>query len=590
MKKTLLITLLISVKIILSQTYLVPYKIGNKMGLSDELAKLVIKPQYDAIEYLYTETNENYFKYTNVSLKTDTVISYGNKKVAQDKKVYTYGLYKKNKILITNQSCSDFIVYPNFIVASTNAYNALNCVVYNLKGKQLTTEPIYHLLVNEQRVIGKLKNMNSKYSLLSIYQRDDNKNSTFSLALFDNEKQDITQWLLKKVSAFKVEKDQIKNTLTGFTFKDNKGVQHKFLRVTNNKFEIVEQYHLTIAQKVDLAKSEIYEGVADFGGVTEFMGYDSPAVPEYEKNPNSFDEVSLNKYPKTDNEKRKFTYYIKKRSDDSLFFVEPNLEHLWYTKNQIATYIKVPNNVSIMYLNSESSQEYLHLIYKKENKFGILNRGIFSEIVYDSLLYFGYDFIAGIKTNNKMHFGIIKPNGNEMLPIIYDSIRTGIKQVEYIDVETINREQRTSIFALTNKKNDYGYLNLLCKYWQLKETMNTVYKGGKVGITGNNANEIILPAEYDFIAKNNIHYSGIRKSDFYIAKKNNKYNIPNIEFNHALNKYELKKNVQLSFNFIPNFCIDNYYKIKGLKIFGLYDENNKFLGYANENGLEYFEK
>ena len=202
MKKTLLITLLISVKIILSQTYLVPYKIGNKMGLSDELAKLVIKPQYDAIEYLYTETNENYFKYTNVSLKTDTVISYGNKKVAQDKKVYTYGLYKKNKILITNQSCSDFIVYPNFIVASTNAYNALNCVVYNLKGKQLTTEPIYHLLVNEQRVIGKLKNMNSKYSLLSIYQRDDNKNSTFSLALFDNEKQDITQWLLKKVSAF----------------------------------------------------------------------------------------------------------------------------------------------------------------------------------------------------------------------------------------------------------------------------------------------------------------------------------------------------------------------------------------------------
>ncbi len=597
MKNLTIICLFLLSKLLFTQTVLVPYKVGNKFGLSDEKGKLIVKPEYDGIEYLHNKYIENghYFKYTNVSLKTDTIIRYNSKKKeAEEKKVYSYGLFNQSKLLIKDQVCSDFLIYPYLIIASTNPHNAERCALYNLKGKQLITEPIISMYVNDKRDLGYLSVLSKKHTLLSIMQKNEDNRRVLSLAVYDNDKQEITQWLLNNVLSFKVEENQKAPTVTGCKYQDKDGIHEKYMRFKNNKFEIVTQTELTQSEKESLfkRKTELYGsgsssgngGRQDRGILSKNYSDNDVAVP----NDIMIEGKEIETYPETEAEKHRYTFYTKAKENDTLFFNEPNTRELFSSKPIKTSPILIPKELEIIYVDKVSSNQFLQLIYKKENKYGIVNRGVFNEVLYDSVLYFGSDFIVGIKKENTYHFGIIKANGTKILPILYDSICSGIKQAEYLDPDRNYYELYQRKFTLKNKKDDSNSSKTFCAYWKKRETANTFYKDGKAGILDYNTNEVLMPAEYDFIAENVMNYTGFKKSKFYILKKNNKYGVTTIEYNYTLKKLEVKNTIQPLFNYIPCYYIDNYYNVKYFKLFALLDENGKGIGYANESGLEYF--
>jgi hypothetical protein len=114
-----------------------------------------------------------------------------------------------------------------------------------------------------------------------------------------------------------------------------------------------------------------------------------------------------------------------------------------------------------------------------------------------------------------------------------------------------------------------------------------VYKNGKAGMLST-LTETIIPAEYDMIVDNGLHYSMPRKSEFVILKKNGLYGVTEIKFNRELKKHESVNTIQPVFNHIPAFYINDYYNIQGLRLYGLYDQDFKFLGYADKSGRKYY--
>jgi len=581
MKYTVIIIVIFFSKISLSQSALVPYRIDNKFGLSDEKGKVIVKPVYDEVKYL----KNYYFKYTNTNITKDTVIHFGKKEV-RERKSRSYGLFYKDKFLINDQECSEFLIYKHFIIASINPYHAEKCVLYNLKGKQLTTEPVSAMYVNDKRDLGYMSVVSQKHTVLSIFHRDEKNNRTFSLAIYDNEQQEIIQWLITKVYNFKAIATQKGTLVTGCSYTDEQGMQEKYIRFKNNNFEVVDYNALSQVELEDLAGVQ-KSAKNNSGYVREenikiedisSMGNDV-AVPDMKEESSVAPVVP---YPETEAEKRRYTYYIKKKGNDSLFFTEPNSKELFHLQAQKTTYIKVPDGVQVIYINSASNQQFEQLIYKKGTKFGLLNRGVFSEAIYDSLLYFGSDFIAGSKTATHFQFGIVTATGKELLPIIHDSIQGTIKEFDF------DATDGKSAFALKDKKgNAYTTLS---PYWKFRGVMNLVYKNGKVGLWHYYTNTLMLPVDYDLVAENGMHYNLPRKSEFILLKKKGLYGITTIELNKQTTTYELKNTVQPCFEAIPSFYINDFYENQGFKLFGLYNDAFEFRGYANEKGLHYYKK
>jgi hypothetical protein len=354
MKTLFLILSLLFIRPLFAQPILIPYRIGNKFGLSDEKGKLIVKPAYDEIEYL----RSGYFEYTNYN-KTQDSVRYANGQIKVEERAHpTSGLFHQNKLLIANQPWRHYFIFKSFIIGSVNEYRPENCMLYNLKGEPLLPEAVKQIDVNYKRDLGdlgNLANLSEKLTLLSIFQRDENRRSQFSIAVYDDQKQKIISWLVKKVTDFKVDKYQRGRTYILCTYNDADGHHEQYLRFVNNGFESIAKTSLPAKELAILKNEGPYFGNDSRAERSMDIAISESAtvIEEKQEPPASEEEM----------EKRGYIYYTIKK--DSLFYSRPGSE----------TYVPVPKEVSLIYLVWPTYSQRQPIIYKQDQKFGLILKG-----------------------------------------------------------------------------------------------------------------------------------------------------------------------------------------------------------------------
>jgi hypothetical protein len=535
MKSKLLASVcLLLIELCCAQSVLVPYRTGKKFGLSDEKRKIVVKPAYDKIEYL----GGTFFQYTNESGAN------------LPGKTTTYGVFNKSKLIIKDQHFRYFLVYANCIIGSQNRYRGEHATLFNLKGEAVTKGESKGIYVNDQRDVGYLGDVTHKFSLISIFDVQGYER-LFSLAVFDNQKQQITQWLLRNVKKYKLSDfNQTVNAIS-CTYEDENGKQEKRLSFSDGKFILTAESDFHPVNGSGTGGDDYVEIIK--GDVSDELSF------QLEDNNDavlSDDEL----------EKKGLLYYM--HAKDSLY----------YYRGNVSKTIKAPANTKFFSLYGAMSKQTQHIIYKQKKKYGLVVKGELAPASYDSLVYFGKGYIAGRQINGAMRYGILDLNGNEAVAMVYDSIFGELKDVKFITDETTKKRQ----FRLAEK--DRRFTNA---YIVRRESTTLIYQNGKAGLIVPN-NEIIIKPEFDFIAKNEIFAPENTKVDFLILKKDGKYGVTSLVYDTGKQHYVPVGTVEPAFSGIPGFYYSDYYEKSGFRLFGIYDTNYNLLGFAAENGTMYY--
>ena len=545
----------------LSAQVLVPYRLVNKYGLSDEKGKIIVKPAYDEISYLKAD----YFQYNNFNISYDS-IHFTNGTVKLEQKMHrVFGLYFKNKLIISNQPYKHFLVYKHCIIGSQNPYHPENCTLFNLKGDQLINETVKGIGVNDERDFGNLVGFTQKFTLLAIYERDEYRNRIFSIAIYDNEKQQITNWLFKKVSNQKLIKTTSGSPFVFYKYQDAAGLHESCIRYSNDHFELIPNSELAIIELNKMKNSS-----RDFYNEPRVqmveMGSESdapvPTIVEASEIPNKL---------------------LKIKSNVDLSYYQITSDSLHYINDSVKLLVNLPKGLQLITVQKQASIQRESILYKQGNQYGLLSHGKIIETKFDSLVYFGNQFIAGKRIGGKFLFGSIDKEGKIIIPIIYDSIIGELKKLSLADYR-LDNETKYRVVLKTNESGNTSLNNLFVKKIS---NIILVYKNGKAGILSN-TNEVIIPIVYDLIAENGMSYYEAKESYFIILKQNSLYGLTSLEYERENKKTKMVHTIQPQYPFMPLFYLRDYYQVKGFRLFGLYDEGFIFKGYAHENGYLYF--
>ena len=133
MKQIIIAVLLFTFTAIHAQDIRVPFRVGDKFGLSDEKGNLIVAAEYDEINFM--EPSFQYFQYTKII--RDSIQSVYGRWLTNE--VHIAGVLHKDKILIEdNKTYRSFRIYSDhFIAGSNNMYQPENSMLYNLKGQKL---------------------------------------------------------------------------------------------------------------------------------------------------------------------------------------------------------------------------------------------------------------------------------------------------------------------------------------------------------------------------------------------------------------------------------------------------------------------
>ncbi len=232
-----------------------------------------------------------------------------------------------------------------------------------------------------------------------------------------------------------------------------------------------------------------------------------------------------------------------------------------------AKYLKIIDNRFEYYLDKKPNVVFNYLEYQVNDNIGYY----FTDSIniapekYTSVSFFNSNlstkntisqsYIYGIKDKKtkKIKYGVNDLFGTEIIKPIYDAI-------------TINVTDKNSKQELFKNIENY-YI---------------VHQDSKFGFLTTSGEEA-LPIKYDNFYKNE-YISKEYNSKFSILKSGENYSIFNSDGldNFQYSKYEFK--------YAPKFYISQYYDVKDHILFGLFNEANQFLGYANEKGVYFFKE
>lgn len=561
MRNSLLIVCILLSPLLYAQNILIPYKSGAKYGICDEKGLVLVQPAYDEIEYL----KNNYFQYTSKMVYKDTFRKVDGEIIVRDRDGYSSGVFYKTKLLITAQPYRHYIVFKNCIVGSDNEYHPENCALYNLKGEKIIAGPVKGLGVNDTRDFGNIATLSDKLTLLAIYERDENRNRVFSAAVYDNAQQKITGWLIRKARDFKVNKMYNGYAYVLCTYTDEKGYHEDYIRYVNNRFVVQPKNKLTPAEKAEIERGGNYFPDEEGVSVEEVPTMTIPEESRTEA-PRDPREISLE-----EQERMGYIYYL--RRNDTLYYVQPGGK----------SRVNIQPGTKLMFMISNASTQIPPVLYKQENKFGIISKGVINPAQYDTMIYFADHFIAGKTINGHLQFGILDKQGVETVPLIYDSIPGNMLQFRF-DRTGVYPDQSMGM-VLEPKRVFYSAGN---NPWvKYSNGPVLVYKNGKAGLIGMQ-HEILLPVEYDQLLENGMSYSEPAKSDFIVVKKNGLYGLTIIKYNFKAKKYESSGTIAPSLPGMPCYYLPDYYDVKGFTLYGLYGSDFRFMGFVGGNGKVYF--
>lgn len=227
MKRIFLVLAILTTVTIYSQDFYIPYKVGDKFGVSDEKGNIRLKPRFDILEYVHNKT-DLLVGYNLVGNDVLSSIIYKDKIIIKDKKYksyfWEYGLLRA--IEYTNPNYN-----PSFF-RDDDKIEELN-MLYTLKGKQVFAEPLPYIhIFSEWREVGKMEDL-----LIQTYD----KNEKISLYLFNKKSGKITKTYFSEVEQIDMDRDFGQSWIT-YKTKDGKGKKITLSQIDKTIKSEIEDY------------------------------------------------------------------------------------------------------------------------------------------------------------------------------------------------------------------------------------------------------------------------------------------------------------------------------------------------------------
>lgn len=564
MKSLLTLFLFIAAYTAAAQKIYIPYRTGNLFGLSDENGKMIVAPQYDYVSWMEggwfstrkkielkdtLETSPGRFFIRN-SITTVTGLIHNGAVILKEEPFNDYEIVAGKCIVAEFQSRTENLTKEQF--KKYGNYRRF-ISIFNLQGKNLYPENFRRIQKVDTAGISKDKKTARYILFVGI-----GLNERYNMFVFDADQQKISDWLVK--DAFKIEADRKRSSdkQISFNITDKSAAQNtQVLDYSSGRFVLSASPATSSAQAAKKRNMEEQVEVIDIGP----GGYDPPAIPMEEG--------------KTEMKKPAFNPYhiiIK----DTLYYL---------TGYEDRHPVKLSTGGKIIFTQPKGITQYQPVIVKNNNRFYIVKQDKLSEASYDSLIYFGTNFLAWQQVNGKTKAGMINTDGTAIIPLEYDSVYADIRYFNLKDKNPASNKPNY-IIELTEADSKYNY-DKPYPYKRNFSNFLTVFKEGKCGLITVKG-ETTIPIEYEMIAKNNLQHSRPKEDEFLILKQQDKFGIATLEYSREKKRPELLFIVPPTFKYIPGFFYPNYYGIKNYKLIGLYSEQMEFKGYASQAGKLFY--
>ncbi|MGG9963570.1 WG repeat-containing protein [Ferruginibacter sp. SUN106] len=556
----------------MAQQILIPYRVGNLYGLSNEDGKMIVAPEYDYLEWL----QEGWFRTGKKVVLNDTIETSPKHFFIRNETITVTGLIHQGKVILKDEPYRNYEIILDRCIVAKSDERSRSYTKEQFKRLQ-TKERFYSLFdingnnvfpadftrIEKMDTTGKssLRKNRARYILFMANHFEKTK----TVFVFDMDKQIISDWLVK--DAYTIKPFLPDNAQNGIAFEitdRNAVVSTKLISHSSGKFIISapdvgnssgKHKRYGNGNESDVVPERVIESYSTFNGDETKVPDIDPPLPVKER---TFPVVTRHQLIK----------------DSVYYFVES-------TKSKVMV---LPADAKVFFQNQHSNIQYGPLMFKQE-KFGLIKDGEFGPAIYDSLIYFGQKFIAWQTVNGKSQSGVIEPDGKVFIPLIYDSICAGIR---FLDTKNMSMTTTTDDYRFVFREADSKYnYNKPYPYSRQHDAMLTVYQNGKCGVISM-LGQTLIPIEYEMVARNNIQSSHPREDEFIILKKNGRYGIGDFSYNRNLKTNEFQQIITPVFLFTPCFYYPDYYNYKGYKLIGLYDDHFKFKGYSNEKGRYYF--
>lgn len=539
--------LLISLSInVYSQEILVPYRTGDKYGLSDYNGKLIIHSTYDWIE-IGPKYPAGYFGYTKGDKKG---IIYNKKELISADKNYDFNVLKNKFILSKYKEEFDY----NKSYSSSEERNEARrnpkqfISLYNLAGQSVYKDNFAKLSILDTMGRSVKYKKNAKYTLFV----STNFEGKFSVFEFDNDRQIISKWFLKDYEKFSLQRGSsiiMRMDDAEFIAKKDWSADEQLItfEVVNN---LVKMNSKVIPKKGNSANDML----------TNSRGGDLRGDPTADIVISEGGRMEPGKASKI---KKYFTRF--KLVDSKISFIKNDI----YQKELVMDFVlptgatnpKIENLYFTLPKNKDSVEFQTSnvLTFQVDEKFGVhLLDSIYLKPIYTKInaiiLNEGNErslsFLVGLKDDKstRVKYGTVDMYGRPIIPIIYDKI--------VIDNKYSNFNRFTNDLYATN----------------LRVTING--KMGKISAK----NKIELEPIYDEIANNNLNYM-FGDSDFQKLRIGKKFGL------YSRNK---KMFVPAIFDKQIGFIIPNYQNKKDFNLLGLVNEDGQIFCYARKDGFKYY--
>ena len=230
MKKliTVLVCLLFFVQLS-AQQFLVPFVFNGKMGLQNEKGKTILPARFDHIDWV----TDHYFETSTAIRLDDTLLVEPRQLYVRHEDSKLMGLVYQGKEILKAEPFDDYYILPKkFILAKTEKriwkqtaaqvkrYGGKEkfSALFSLAGKNMYPENFRRLQVLDTTGKSNRYPGYSRYVLL-VTEDFDKKNA---LIVFDADRQEIVDWLLKDASKLEIERDDFRerNAIRKFSYVD----------------------------------------------------------------------------------------------------------------------------------------------------------------------------------------------------------------------------------------------------------------------------------------------------------------------------------------------------------------------------------
>lgn len=547
MKKLIFVFLVLLSFGLSAQQILFPYRAGKLFGLKDQSDKVIVKPEYEHIQWVA----DHYFITTKKVEVEPLLLLKSNAYIKRSELAEYKGVIRDGKVIIEPQVYTQFQIEPELFILGLFYSNPEEVSKDQKQYDELVQKPNHirlfddlgkrigekdYLRLEVVGVTGKQKS-DKQARFVLFFAQDFNQAS--SLMVYDAQERKIKEYLTQNMTDFFVLDNISEPGHFYISYQDKNLIQ-------KNQVIIIDRDYFKLEDAMAPQRNAV--------------GVDKNA--EFSKSETFMPPGENSTIPQTNKQHEVFV-----QQDGKFYFQNQNKEK---------TELKSGNDIAYLFSDIRQKEQIRPLLYKQNKKFGWMRGAEHQPAIYDSMAYFGAEhFLACKKVDEKLKCGLLNEQFEVQIPIDYDSIFGRLKKFEYF-------QNRAGDYYL-EANFDYFKRNLLKTrpYFISATNQLQTYKNGKAGLM-TLSNQVLIPNEYDEIGQNGVN-SMKGNTQFVVLKKEGLYGLI-LTIYDANTKKELTETIEPIFPYYPAYYYPDYYGQKNYRLFVLFDENGHFMCYANEFG------